>query len=780
MSAVPNPPEVGTAPSPAPTTQDPANFDVRANNYHAFFPNWLNNLFPAVLAWIKARVEQVMAEAVASNTNATTAQTAATAAAASQTAAASSAGAAAGSATAAATSATAATNQATAAATSATAALASQTAAATSATDAETAQAAALVSQNAAALSATAAATSSTEASDAAAAALVSQTEAAAAQASASASATQAASAANSAPVVVGKTYAVGEVAYSPLAKTTYRRLIAGVATATDPSLDPTNWEPFGASLYALPGRTPLADAKGMLHPSWTAAFTSSARVNDIGIPGTLGFGVAICPAVPADISPRQGTTDRLNDAYGNYTNNSDSSVLVWIARFFMRIGHSGNPTFAAYGVNSIDIKSVYDFADEATANAQGYYTHRAFFNNGQMQQGFFRDKYDCSLTNGNTASSIALGMPLVSGPGAGQTGFAACTANGQTPTNTLGGAVQAARSRGSKWVPETVFMADALTRLSEAHAQAATSATHCAWYSAGLTNFPKGNNSGALRDANDTTVQFTTAGAAVAAAFALAGSGAPFNKTTHNGQNNGVSGVNGNIFKINPGLTCIATAKTITAATQTNPVTLTVTAHGYTTGQVAQVESVVGMTQINGRIYTVTVIDVNTISLDGVDGTTFPARTSGGTVTVGKFYALKPSVNVETMTAGATLATDYWGAAGVAANYDEITLNFATAYPNNAFTMRFGNAGNAVFDWATPADRARSMLGMPAPGGVSTAGTGLFGNDYFYQYIRDALCVISRGGWTYGSYAGVRVRGLNTTRTNASTSVGFAASRYL
>jgi hypothetical protein len=225
--------------------------------------------------------------------------------------------------------------------------------------------------------------------------------------------------------------------------------------------------------------------------------------------------------------------------------------------------------------------------------------------------------------------------------------------------------------------------------------------------------------------------------------------------------------------------LTCIAAAKTITAATQTNPVTLTIAAHGYTTGTVAMTSGVTGMTQIANRLFTITVVDADTISLDGTDGTAFGAFTAG-TLTTGKFYALKPTANVETMTAGATLATDYWGANGVAANYDEITLNFATAYPNNGLAQRYGNAGNAVFDWTTDADRTRSMLGMPAAGGVSPAGTAVFGNDYYYQYIRNELCVVSRGKWGTGSRAGVRARSLQDTRTFADAGVGFAASRYL
>lgn len=57
--SVPNPPPVGTAPSPAPTTQDTENFDARADAFHQFFPNWLNNLFPAVLDWIRLRASEV-------------------------------------------------------------------------------------------------------------------------------------------------------------------------------------------------------------------------------------------------------------------------------------------------------------------------------------------------------------------------------------------------------------------------------------------------------------------------------------------------------------------------------------------------------------------------------------------------------------------------------------------------------------------------------------------------------------------------------------------------
>lgn len=526
-------------------------------------------------------------------------------------------------------------------------------------------------------------------------------------------------------------------------------------------------------SLTAAAGTLPLADANGRLHASWYAALLPNAALNDIGVPGIAGFGVGICPSLPAGFTPMAGCTDPLSANYGNYQY-SDGSVMVWIPAFWMRLAHASNPTYGVHGVNSIDIKPIGAYPSAAEANADGYYRHRAFVNGGSDQLGFFRDKYDCS-NNGGVASSIALAMPMVSAPAADQVGFSAVGA-----TNAYHGAIVAARTRGAQFFPETVFMADALARLSEAHGQAATSGTWCAWYSATTTNFPKGNNNNALKDANDTAVTFTSAGSATYPNFAKTGSGSPFAKTTHNGQACGVADVNGNIYKINPGMTCIATSKAITGATQANPVVLTVVGHGRTTGDVVMITSLGGMTQINDRLYTVTAVDVDHVSLDGVDGIGFGAYTSGGSLTAGTFYLLKESVDIDTITSGTTLATDHWGATGVAAMFDAVTPNFATTYGANAFAQRYGNAGNQVFGWASTAQRALSMAGMPAASGMSSSGSNLMGQDYYYQYIRDQLGVVSRDTWGDGSYAGVRTRNLGNARTYAAASVGFAASCYL
>jgi hypothetical protein len=73
--------------------------------------------------------------------------------------------------------------------------------------------------------------------------------------------------------------------------------------------------------------------------------------------------------------------------------------------------------------------------------------------------------------------------------------------------------------------------------------------------------------------------------------------------------------------------------AKTITGATQANPVVITTSAaHNYATADEVEIDSVVGMTELNGRRFTITVLSGTTYSLTGVDGTAYTAYSSGGT----------------------------------------------------------------------------------------------------------------------------------------------------
>lgn len=72
--------------------------------------------------------------------------------------------------------------------------------------------------------------------------------------------------------------------------------------------------------------------------------------------------------------------------------------------------------------------------------------------------------------------------------------------------------------------------------------------------------------------------------------------------------------------------------SKTITGATQANPVVVTSTAHGLTNGTVVYIDSVSGMVELNGRAFVIANVATNTFELKGVDGTSYTAYTSGGT----------------------------------------------------------------------------------------------------------------------------------------------------
>jgi len=70
---------------------------------------------------------------------------------------------------------------------------------------------------------------------------------------------------------------------------------------------------------------------------------------------------------------------------------------------------------------------------------------------------------------------------------------------------------------------------------------------------------------------------------------------------------------------------------KAISGATQANPVSISCVGHNFLTGEKIRIGGVVGMTQLNGNDYTITVVNANTFTLDGVNGTAYGAYVSGG-----------------------------------------------------------------------------------------------------------------------------------------------------
>jgi len=103
------------------------------------------------------------------------------------------------------------------------------------------------------------------------------------------------------------------------------------------------------------------------------------------------------------------------------------------------------------------------------------------------------------------------------------------------------------------------------------------------------------------------------------------------------------------------PSYTSVTTG-TITGATQANPVVITSSTAGASkllTGDRILISGVAGMTQLNGNIYTVTVINPTSFSIN-VDGTGFSAYTSGGTWASDRKTYLVGKVGVLTSTSPA------------------------------------------------------------------------------------------------------------------------------
>lgn len=492
-------------------------------------------------------------------------------------------------------------------------------------------------------------------------------------------------------------------------------------------------------------------------------------EINLIGNAGEQGFGVGIAPILPENMTPMSNYFVKSSLNYGNYQY-ADGSIMVWIPKFYYKIT----------APNSISIKGIDTYATTALANAAGYALHRVFIDGNVEKDGFFVDKYMISKNAwgaGYIGSSLKNGLPISThadhNPIADLT---ACAGNYYYEMIKAAHArdgVDGAENASSIFFCCSKFIYSALAMLALAHAQASSATTYCAWYNA-TYNYPKGCNNNALHDIDDATVEYVADGYSNCG---KTGSGTPFAKTTHNGQECGVADLNGLMWEISIGATCIAAGKSITGATQANPCVITIVAHGYSTGDMVMIAGVVGMTELNSKLYKITVIDADTFSLDGIDSTGYTAYTSGGTSTKGTFYVAKQATSMKDFDSGNSGATDHWGATGVAAMMDALAAaTVASMFKSgNGFTMRYGSGANQVLDEAVSGeDWVKTGIAVIKSGAaIDGIGTNQFGKDYYYQHIQNELCLVSCGDWDHSTNAGVWYLNWNDYRTLSSNAAG-------
>lgn len=533
----------------------------------------------------------------------------------------------------------------------------------------------------------------------------------------------------------------------------------------------------------------------------WTEIYpVLRSGINLIGTPGQMGFGVGICPPqnLPPGMVGLPGYDQLGHDNYGNYQF-TDGSIMIWVPKFYYRIGHASNPTYATYGVNSIDIKGMDTYATTTEANAAGYALHRAFIDGGEEKLGFFRDKYKWSkVANGTgyTAASIKNGLPLSSA--AAHNPFADCTGGANYNYSAIDLAhrrdgVDGDVNASSIFFASSIFMHGAIAMLSMAHGQAATSTANCAWY---LTNknYPKGCNNNALSDYDDTTVKWESDGYETATGVYACGktgsagygggAGNVFAKSTHNGQNCGSADDNGLMYEIVTGFTCIAKTGKILSMTKTNPCVIEVTGHGLENGDVMQIGTAItqaGWVGLNDKVWPITKLtdDMFSVAFDAsAIATAYDAGTDPGTCVLGKFYVAKEATAMKDFTHDNTTATGHWGATGVAEMMDRIVMPWGDG---DALVQKFGDGTNQVLSEAT-SGVGYILAGMGFPkdaNGNSPTGTNLFGLDYYYTYVRDAMFLIVSCNGSSTTRAGVWSVYFNNARANTGVGVSARSACY-
>ncbi len=432
------------------------------------------------------------------------------------------------------------------------------------------------------------------------------------------------------------------------------------------------------------------------------------------------------------------------------------------------------------------DAKTIYN---EAMAN--GYAWFRADIDGGKIQAGQFVDKYMSSKNAkgaGYIASSIKNGLPISTAAAHNPiAGLTACVSNYYWQTINAAHArdgVDGAVNADSIFFEISRFIQAKLGILSRAHGDASTSTANCAWYHA-TYNYPKGCNNNALSDNDDGTVLYTSDGYSNCG---KTGSGVLFAKTTHNGQDSGIADVNGLMWEVNLGVTCVAVTAAIEAATNATTPVFTWTTHGLAVGNYMQIGAITqaDWTNFKDKIWKVaTTPNADTFTLETAPDTTgyaaYDAGTDPGTFTKGTFYVAKPETAMKDFTSGNSGATDHWGATGIAAMMEEFMPAFETAYSGNGFAQKFGSGGNQVLsEGIFGANWLLSGLGFPKDkDGIDVTGTNAFGKDYYYQYIKNELCLLSCGRWSHGTSAGVWHGHWSYCRSDSDHNAGGRAGLY-
>lgn len=181
--------------------------------------------------------------------------------------------------------------------------------------------------------------------------------------------------------------------------------------------------------------------------------------------------------------------------------------------------------------------------------------------------------------------------------------------------------------------------------------------------------------------------------------------------------------------FLCNPFGTTKAASQALSAATKANPCVVTyVGADTYANGDTVFIDTVVGMTQLNGRNFTVANVNAgaNTFELQGVDSTLYTAYTSGGTVaeySAFSYPALVAFFEQRLLYAASdSFPQRLWGSVG--ASYDDFDTGTGQADEAFIYTVASGTANR--IRWMVPTE---DFLALGTAGGEFKADGGTNGD---------------------------------------------------
>jgi len=258
-----------------------------------------------------------------------------------------------------------------------------------------------------------------------------------------------------------------------------------------------------------------VAEAEGVVDES----------VYSTGQPGEIGFGISALrdfEMKPGYIKA-DGHENPLSKNYGKVFDTTGSHMRVLRKHYFKLDGNT--PLFS----------------DNYKA---GYVLPRMFIDGGVEISYALVDDQTCGNVNG-----IFTSVPGID-PCSTHVDHNPISNLKNTPANTLGGLYTAVKTRSKDHAVVPDYVYSHLFFLSLAHGKASTNTMQCAYIDV-APKMPKGNLANALADVNDGNVTFTPSGYSNCA---LTGSGVPYEKTTHNGQECGIADLTGNMWELGAG----------------------------------------------------------------------------------------------------------------------------------------------------------------------------------------------------------------------------------